>query len=144
MSSIKFLLISIFISYCSSQLNPEWRKKYKCGEGVSCAGLDPPADGCYYNNEVKKGLCYHIVEGMGYVYFKGRIKKKGETTGLRMLQTSVCSTQLCNTCVRTCYDPNCTTPYACSWCTCFPGSWYDPVLNQPSCCPLPAPGSGLE
>jgi hypothetical protein len=142
MKSRKIFLLLLFLSYCSTAINPEWTKKYKCGEGLNCTGLDPPADGCYYNYELKKGLCYHIVEGMGYVYFKGKLKEG--KSGIRMLQNSPCSTKTCSSCLRTCYDPNCTTPTSCSWCTCFPGTWTNPDLTQPSCCPLPAPGSGLD
>ena len=137
------LFLSVFVASCfAADLDPEWTKKFHCGEGMSCAGLDPPADGCYYNNKKKKGFCYHNFEGMGYKYFKGR--DENAKSKLRFLGGSTCTTQICNTCVRSCYDPNCTDPTSCSWCTCFPGTWYDPFLTQPSCCPLPAPGLGLD
>ena len=143
MNSIKKILGLVLIGFCVADLDIEWTKKFHCGEGKSCAGLDPPADGCYYNHEKKKGVCYHNVDGMGYIYFKGRDKEERKK-GLRMLSGSTCTTQICSNCVRTCYDPNCTNPTSCSWCTCFPGTWYDPFLTQPSCCPLPAPGIGLD
>jgi hypothetical protein len=48
---------------------------FSCGNGTNCADLSPPASGCYYNDIMKFGICFHNVVGKGNIYFEGKLKE---------------------------------------------------------------------
>jgi hypothetical protein len=133
---ISILLLTIHVLSVSS--NPEWTHRYNCGQGLNCLGLDPPADGCYYNLISKIGWCYHIVEGKGSIYFAGKQIIPDELTEEpRLMQTSSCTLGICNQCERACYRADCKSPEDCATCTCLTRNPSITFLGNDWCCPLP-------
>lgn len=86
---LKLLSLLILIYYCINEnVHPEWTQKFKCGGGLSCEGLDPPADGCYYNFKTKIGWCYHIVDKHGSIYFSQSKLTAHKSNSTRFLQST--------------------------------------------------------
>jgi hypothetical protein len=87
---VKVLSLLILIYNCVNEyVRSEWTEKFKCGGGVSCEGLDPPADGCYYNNKTKNGWCYHIVDKQGSIFFSHKKQTEDQQlNSLRFLQST--------------------------------------------------------
>lgn len=140
--SITFMLYHIL---CEDG-NETWTNRFKCGGGLNCLGLDPPADGCYYNRVKKLGWCFHIVEGKGSIYFTGKKETDEKVKMTRLLQTSPtpCRMNVCNQCESACYRSDCATPEECDNCNCFSVNSNSTALSNDWCCPLPSNLSNLD
>ena len=142
-----FTIIVLINQIMNDEGNPAWNKIFKCGGGTNCLGLDPSADGCYYNRVKKIGWCYHIVDKKGTIYFAGKSDNYNNSNRLRLMQTSPtpCRLDVCNQCESACYRSDCGTPEECNKCTCFLGANSNSTVSSYNwCCPLPADVSILN